>query len=91
MRRNLQVANDFSPIYATDLFTNEAVKIIKTHDKKKPLFLLLNHLAPHAGNDDDPVQAPQNEIDKFDYIEDPTRRTLAGEMLRFFFYRKKVL
>lgn len=49
MRRNDKVADDFDPIYATDLFTNEAVKVIEKHNTKRPLFMLINHLAPHAG------------------------------------------
>lgn len=49
MRRNDKTDKSFEPLYATDLFTNEAVKVIKDHDKKKPLFLVVNHLAPHAG------------------------------------------
>lgn len=78
MRRNSTPANDFDPIYATHLFTNEAVNVIENHDKNKPMFLLLNHLAPHAGNEDFPMQAPQDEIDKFSYIENEDRRILAG-------------
>lgn len=69
--------------YATDLFTDEAIRIIKTHDatKKKPLFLMLNHLAPHTGNGYDLLQAPQEVIDKFSYITDINRRKLAGELM----------
>lgn len=55
--------------------------LINRHDaKKKPLLLLLNHLAPHTGNDDDPLQAPQAEIDKFSHIENLERRTYAAMM-----------
>lgn len=78
MRRNLTVVDDIDPIYATDLFTNEAVKVIEKHDRAKPLFLCLNHLAPHAGNEDFPMQAPEKEIEKFSYIANKKRRTLAG-------------
>lgn len=78
MRRNLTVANDFDPIYATTLFTNKAVDLISNHDKSTPLYLQLNHLAPHAGNEDFPMQAPADEIAKFSYIPDVQRRTLAG-------------
>ncbi|CRK99551.1 CLUMA_CG012868, isoform A [Clunio marinus] len=84
LRRNLSVAEDLkfnkseTENYATDLFTNEAVKIIENHDKETPMFLLLNHLAPHAGNADFPLQAPPEEIEKFSYIEDETRRVLAA-------------
>ena len=42
--------------------------------------MLLNHLAPHTGNDDQPLQAPQEEIDKFSYIEDEERRIYAAMM-----------
>lgn len=78
IRRNLSIAKDVAPIYATNLFTDEAVKVIKNHDKAKPLFLCLNHLAPHAGNEDFPMQAPDDEIAKFSNITNEKRRTLAG-------------
>lgn len=85
MRRNLAVANDFDPIYATNLFTNEAVKVIERHNKTNPMFLFLSHLAPHAGNDDALLQAPAEEIAKFSYIADERRRTLAGlKTMKFF-------
>lgn len=78
MRRNLAVANDFDPIYATTMFTNKAVEQIRNHNQSIPLYLQLNHLAPHAGNEDKPMQAPAEEIAKFSYIPDVKRRTLAG-------------
>ncbi|CAO1410934.1 unnamed protein product [Diamesa serratosioi] len=79
MRRNLVVADDINPKpYVTELFTNEAVKKIQTHNQTSPLFLLINHLAPHAGNEDNPMEAPQDEIDKFLHIPDLKRRTLAA-------------
>lgn len=84
MRRNLTVADDINPKpYVTNLFTNEAVKVIANHDEETPLFLVVNHLAPHAGNEDDPMQAPQDEIDKFQNIPDLKRRTLAGNLKTF--------
>lgn len=79
MRRNDKPAVDFDPIYATDLFTREATRVIEGHDVKKPLFLLINHLAPHAANEDDPMQAPEEEIKKFSYIKNEKRRILAGK------------
>jgi arylsulfatase B len=99
MRRNDKVADNLNQTYATDLFSREAVKVIEGHDLKKPLFLLLNHLAPHAGkfsktsvdnvfsntlipgNEDNPMQAPADEIKKFDYIKNEKRRTLAGQLV----------
>ena len=78
MRRNLTVAKDFDPIYATNLFTKEAVNVISKHDKKSPLYLQLNHIAPHTGNQDFPMQAPDDVIAKFSNIPSLKRRTLAG-------------
>lgn len=99
MRKNLDVlAIDPKP-YVTDLFNNEAVKVIKAHDEKDPLFLVVTHLAPHTGNQvsliftkyfnyilklktlqDNPLQAPQSEIDKFSHIRDPERQIYAGKL-----------
>lgn len=81
MRKNMSTNYDINPKpYVTDLFTNEAVKLINTHDAKKPLFLVVNHLAPHSGNEapDKPLEAPEEEIKKFAYIKDPERQILAG-------------
>jgi len=81
MRRNMTVDWHARGQYSTDLFTNEAVRIIQTHDSKKgPLFLYLAHLAPHTGNPDDPFQAPDEEVAKFTHIEDPERRMYAGRI-----------
>lgn len=82
LRRNMDVVK--STEYATDLFTNEAVNVIKTHDKKNPLFLLVNHIAAHSGNEDLLLRAPEEEIAKFSYIPDIKRRTLAGQWKSFF-------
>lgn len=78
MRRNLEVAKNLNDQYATDLFTDEAVNIIKNYNQSKPFYLQINHLSPHAGNEDFPMQAPQEDIDRFSYISDLKRRTLAG-------------
>jgi hypothetical protein len=32
----------------TDLLTNEAVRLIENHPTDQPLFLKINHYAPHA-------------------------------------------
>lgn len=79
MRRNLDIDYSVNGSYATDLFNGEAVRLIREHDQKKPLLLVLTHLAPHTGNEDDPMQAPAEEVEKFDYIRDEKRRVLAGK------------
>lgn len=79
MRRNMSVAWDTYGKYSTDLFTEEAENLIAHHDARSPMFLYLSHLAPHSGNEQNPVQAPDEEIAKFPYINDPERRIYAGE------------
>lgn len=78
MRRNLEMAYDVNGKYATELFTSEAVNLINDHDFNVPLFMLLTHLAPHAGNEEKPMEAPEEIIEKFNYIKDERRRTLAA-------------
>lgn len=78
MRRNMTVDWDAQGKYSTTLFTEEAVKLIKEHNTDDPMFMYLAHLAPHSGNDDDPLQAPDEEIAKFSYIQDPERRIYAA-------------
>uniref|UniRef100_A0A182SM48 Sulfatase N-terminal domain-containing protein n=1 Tax=Anopheles maculatus TaxID=74869 RepID=A0A182SM48_9DIPT len=81
MRQNRFVNYAANGTYATDYFTMAAKDIIGQHGKsEEPMLLVLNHLAPHAGNDDDPLQAPQETIDNFAYIQDRDRRTYAAMM-----------
>ncbi|XP_073837016.1 arylsulfatase B [Musca autumnalis] len=77
-RRNLNLECTPPGSYVTDLLTEEAERIIRENSGEKPLFLLLSHLATHAGNDDDPLQAPEEEIAKFHYISDVKRRKYAA-------------
>lgn len=78
MRKNLDLYRESLGMYATDLFTQESVKIINNHNQENPLFLYIPHLAPHAANYYDPLQAPQEIIDKFSHIKDLKRRTYAA-------------
>lgn len=82
MRQNRSVHWDTKGQYATDLFTDKAVEQIHAHDKSDPLFMMVNHLAPHTGNEYDPMQAPEDEIQKFAYIKDLKRRTYAAMVSR---------
>ena len=43
-RKNMSVNLEDYGKYATDVFTEEALKVVKTHDTSKPLFLYLAHL-----------------------------------------------
>jgi hypothetical protein len=79
----MTTAWDLAGRYATDVLTDEAVRIIQGHDVSpfgSPLFLYLAHLAVHAGNRGKLLEAPQPEIDRFRHITDPNRRTYAGNV-----------
>ncbi|KDR15167.1 arylsulfatase B-like isoform X2 [Zootermopsis nevadensis] len=78
--RNLLPALDLSGRYATDVFTEEAVNIIETHDLSSPLFLYLAHLACHSGNIGKLLEAPKDAVDKFGHIIEPNRKTFAAMM-----------
>ncbi|XP_075212507.1 arylsulfatase J-like isoform X2 [Lycorma delicatula] len=82
MRRNDNI--DWSGIgkYSTDLFTEESIKIIENHNKSKSLFLYFSHLAPHAGNYEDPLQAPEHVIQTLSHIYDPERRKYAAMVVK---------
>lgn len=79
LRRDTYPAWDQQGKYATDVFTEEALQIIRNHpSESKALFLMLAHLAPHAANDGKLLEAPQATIDKFRHVIDSNRRTYAG-------------
>lgn len=59
--------------YTTKLLGDDAVRLIQSHDKNTPLYLYLAFNAPHT-----PYQAPQDYIERYKDIQDPTRRTYAG-------------
>ncbi|XP_055385578.1 arylsulfatase B-like [Condylostylus longicornis] len=77
-RKNMDIEYKGNGTYATDLFTQESINVIKNHNASKPLFLMVTHLAAHSGNEDDPFEAPPEEISKFKYIKDPNRRIYAA-------------
>ncbi len=59
--------------YTTTLLGQDAERFIAKQNKSKPFYLYLAFNAPHT-----PYQAPQEYIDRYKSIEDPTRRTYAG-------------
>ncbi len=59
--------------YTTQLLGNDAVRLIEKHETPRPLYLYLAFNAPHT-----PYQAPQEYIDRYKHIQDPTRRIYAG-------------
>lgn len=59
--------------YVTHLQGNEAARIVRTHDKKQPLFMFLSLGAPHLPN-----EAPAEAIEAYADIEDERRRVHAA-------------
>ena len=59
--------------YTTQLIGADARKFIQQQSKDQPFYLYLTFNAPHT-----PYQAPQEYIDRFPNIAEPTRRTYAG-------------
>ncbi len=59
--------------YATRLLGEDAARLISGHDPKTPLFLYLAFTAPHA-----PYQAPNEYLEKYAHIADPSRRAYAA-------------
>ncbi|XP_052844509.1 arylsulfatase B isoform X2 [Drosophila gunungcola] len=84
-RDNLKPSHDQVGHYVTDVLTDAAIQEIEDHGSKnnsQPLFLLLSHLAPHAANDDSPMQAPDDELAQFEYIRNETHRYYAAMVSR---------
>ena len=63
------------PGYSTTLLGNAAVKLIDAHNNTVPLYLYLTFNAPHT-----PYQAPQEYLDKYKNIADPSRRAYAASI-----------
>lgn len=81
-RRNLEPAGEeVSGKYLTNVYTDEAVRIIENHNHQQPLFLELSHVAVHAikfAASSLPVPDVAENDRKFSYIRDERRRLYAG-------------
>lgn len=77
MHRGDAPAHGITDKYVTDLFTDEALRIIQYHESNRPLYLQISHLAVHA-----PVESPHEydfDHDKyFTHLRDPNRRKYAS-------------
>lgn len=84
-RRGFERAgNEMDERYATEVFTEEALKIIASHKHQEtPMFLMVSHLAPHTGNPGPNLLEVSNKTYndmKFSYIENENRRLYAGKI-----------
>ncbi|CAH1390069.1 unnamed protein product [Nezara viridula] len=77
-RRNGSVAWDIVGKYSTEVWGQEAVRVVKNHPADEPLFLYFAHNAAHASNRGRLLEAPQGRVNAFKYIVDPNRRTFAA-------------
>lgn len=60
--------------YLTDAFSREAVRFVKeAAQKEQPFFLYLAYNAPHS-----PMEALEQDLERYAHIEDKTRRTYAA-------------
>lgn len=78
MRNNEDIDYTTNHIYATDLFTDKAIDFINNHNISQPMYLMVNHLAPHAGNAIFPLEVPKYAFDRFGNILGPIRRKYAA-------------
>ncbi|KAL3231967.1 hypothetical protein MRX96_023225 [Rhipicephalus microplus] len=75
---NTEPAWEANGLYSTDLYADKAVQLIRNIDKSKPQFIFLSHQAVHSGNDDNRLQAPAKNVEKFPYIGEKNRTIYAG-------------
>lgn len=76
-----KLSPEFATGYLTDLITEEAEKIISNHNRTKPLYLQVAHLASHGtGIIDAELQVRDENLlnQTFGYIKDMKRRLYAG-------------
>lgn len=65
--------------YATETFTRKSVEFIESYNSSAPYFLVVSHLAPHAGHNDAMEVKDVDETNrKYGYIPDPDRRLSIG-------------
>ncbi|XP_058803399.1 arylsulfatase B-like [Phymastichus coffea] len=65
--------------YLTDLLTTVAIDEIERHDPTQPLFMQINHLAPHS-----PLDVPNEYLydEELRHIIDPNRRNYAKMVMK---------
>ena len=60
---------------STELIADEAINIIENKDDDRPLFLYVAFNAPHT-----PIEAPEEDVNNFLYIEDELDRNYAANI-----------
>lgn len=78
IRRGMELAQDLHGVYTTDIISQEAVKVIQSHNTSNPLFLYVAHAAVHSGNPYNPLPAPDDVVAKITHIDNYNRRKFAA-------------
>ncbi|KAM3967360.1 arylsulfatase B-like [Aphomia sociella] len=79
----LNLFDNTSPVmdqtgHLTEILTDQAVRIIRTHNTSIPLYLHISHAAPHAGGGLVNLQPPFDSIGANEHIAHSARRLYAG-------------
>lgn len=70
---NKEPVKDKGGLYSARLFAKQAQKVILSHNASSPMFLYLPFQNVHG-----PTQAPQEYVDKYQFIDQKTRREYAA-------------
>ena len=85
LRNGTRVDRNKMGAYSTELFTDEAIRIIRRYGRNEtrgspsnPLFMVLNHQTPHTANIFQPYEIPSRYLEKVSHIKDEERRNHAA-------------
>ena len=73
MQRNGKQVPEEEINYVTDWLTDEAIRLLKKRDQKKPFFMYLSYNAPHT-----PMHAKDVDLKRYAHIKKKGRRTYAA-------------
>uniref|UniRef100_A0A161M804 Arylsulfatase b n=1 Tax=Triatoma infestans TaxID=30076 RepID=A0A161M804_TRIIF len=82
LRRDMVAATELHGNYSTEIFTDEAVRVIDNHPVNRPLFLYVAHAAVHSGNPYNPLPVPDAVVISTSNITNYYRRRFAGMLSR---------
>nr|XP_037273281.1 arylsulfatase B-like [Rhipicephalus microplus] len=75
---NLNPDQESSGKYATSLFTEKAIEVLKKRNQNRPIFLYLCYSAVHVGNSYSLLEAPEEDLRKHSHIMNLKRRSYAA-------------
>ena len=60
LHRNEDISHEYEGLFSTEMYSQEASKTIRDHDKNSPLFMMVSFQAPH-----NPFQKPPQKYFSF--------------------------